>query len=112
MQHKKTILVAALNWGLGHASRCVPLINSLLKNGYNVLIGSDGAALQLLRKEFPELPFVELSSYDVEYPKNGLFFKLKLMRSLPVMKRAISSEQKQIEQLVNDGRIDGIPLQQ
>lgn len=108
MQHQKIILVAALNWGLGHASRCIPLINALLDNNYNVLIGSDGAALQLLRKEFPKLPFIVLASYAVKYPKNGLFFKLKLLRSLPAMKRAIASEQKQIENLAGEGRIDGI----
>ena len=30
----KTILVAPLNWGLGHATRCIPIINALEENGF------------------------------------------------------------------------------
>jgi UDP:flavonoid glycosyltransferase YjiC (YdhE family) len=49
----KTILIAPLNWGLGHATRCIPIIRALLKNNYIPIIASDGIALALLRKEFP-----------------------------------------------------------
>jgi UDP:flavonoid glycosyltransferase YjiC (YdhE family) len=62
---KKTILVAPLHWGLGHATRCIPLIESLVENGYDVLLGSDGAALMFLQKEFPELPSLTLRKREV-----------------------------------------------
>lgn len=78
MPNKKTILVAPLHWGLGHATRCVPVIRELLKHNYDVLLGSDGAALELLRKEFPKLPFVELPSYEISYSKKAKGFKWKL----------------------------------
>ena len=51
----KTILIAPLNWGLGHATRCIPIIKALQENNYIPIIASDGAALELLRKEFPYL---------------------------------------------------------
>jgi hypothetical protein len=41
----KTILIAPLNWGLGHATRCIPIIRALLKNNYIPIIASDGIAL-------------------------------------------------------------------
>jgi uncharacterized protein (TIGR00661 family) len=104
----KTILVAPLHWGLGHATRCIPIIRELLANNFKVLLGSDGAALSLLRKEFPDLPWVELPSYDITYPKKGVFFKLKLFLKLPEIRRAMKREKKLVKQWVTEGMIDGI----
>jgi len=79
-----------------------------MDNDYRVLLGSDGAALEFLRKEFPQLPFIILPSYDIRYPKNSIFFKPKLLLALPRMQRAIHSEKKIIKNLVAEGRIHGI----
>lgn len=108
MPKKKTILIAPLHWGLGHATRCIPIIKGLLENNYNVIIASDGNALQLLRKEFPEIENIELPSYNIEYPKNGNFLKWKILLKLPQIKKAISSEKEIVKQLVSEGRIQGI----
>ncbi|MDC8002798.1 glycosyltransferase [Aureisphaera galaxeae] len=108
MKKNKTILVAPLHWGLGHATRCIPIIKELMKEGYDVLLGSDGAALLILRKEFPNLPFVELPSYDITYPKKGEWFKLKMFLKLPSIKKAMTAEKKLVKQLVADGKIQGI----
>jgi len=101
-------LVAPLHWGLGHATRCIPIIRELLKNNYNVFLASDGGALLLLRKEFPELPYVSLPSYNITYPKKGAFFKLKLMLKAPYIQKIITSEKRVIEELVSEGKIHGI----
>ena len=108
LKHQKTILVAPLHWGLGHATRCIPIIKALLKNNYKVLIGSDGAALLLLKKEFPQLPFIELPSYNITYPKKGSFFKLKLFFKLPEIKKVIKAEKQIIKNLVEAHTIQGI----
>ncbi len=76
MSASKRILVAPLNWGLGHATRCIPIIRALLEQGHQPLIASDGVALALLRKEFPSLPFFELPSYKVSYAEKGKNFKI------------------------------------
>lgn len=105
---EKTILVAPLYWGLGHATRCIPIIRALLDHNYNVLLGSDGHALALLRKEFPELPWVELPAYQITYPKKGEFFKLKLFLKLPEIKKVMMLEKKLVKQWIAEGRIHGI----
>ena len=46
----KNILIAPLNWGLGHATRCIPIIKALEQNGITPIIASDGVALALLKK--------------------------------------------------------------
>ncbi len=108
MQKKKTILVAPLHWGLGHATRCIPLISALLKNGFDVLLASDGPALLLLQKEFPQLQSLELPSYNITYPKKGSLFKWKIMMKIPRIQKTIKTEKKIIKILVAEGKIDGI----
>lgn len=60
-------LVAPLNWGLGHASRCVPLVRRFLDEGHEVILGGDGESLTLLRKHFPKLRYVYLAPLNLRY---------------------------------------------
>src|SRR5690606_35730844 len=105
MQNQKTILVAPLHWGLGHATRCIPIIYALIKHGFKPLIASDGAALELLRKEFPNLESIELPSYQITYAKKASDFKWKLVLDSPKMLKAIDKEKKIIKKLVKQGKI-------
>jgi len=105
---KKRILVAVLNWGLGHATRCIPIIKALQLNKYEPVIASDGQALNLLKKEFPHLIHIELPSYQIRYPENGIFLKWKMiMDSLKIIK-AIGEEEKLTNEIVENYNIRGI----
>ncbi|TDE46942.1 glycosyltransferase [Flavobacterium rhamnosiphilum] len=104
----KTILIAPLNWGLGHATRCIPIIRALQDNNYIPIIASDGIALELLRKEFPNIQTLELPSYQIEYAKNGANFKWKLIKNGPKMVRAVLEEKKIIQNWIEKYAIDGI----
>jgi uncharacterized protein (TIGR00661 family) len=104
----KTILIAPLNWGLGHATRCIPIIKALQENDCFPIIASDGVALELLRKEFPYLQTLELPSYQIEYAKNSKNFKWKLLQSCPKMIEAVLEERKMVKKWIKKYRIDGI----
>ncbi|MCX7546998.1 glycosyltransferase [Xanthomarina sp. F1114] len=104
----KQILVAPLNWGLGHATRCIPIIHALIEHNFTPIIASDGMALDLLKKEFQNLKFISLPSYDISYPKNKHLLKLKLLQQTPKILKAISTEKKLVEKLVKNNDIDGI----
>ena len=108
MPVSKKILVAPLNWGLGHATRCIPIINALLNHNFEVLIASDGVALALLQKEFPQLLTFELSSYQIKYAEKGKNFKIKMLWDSPKVLKAMAKEKKEIKKLVKDYQIDGI----
>jgi uncharacterized protein (TIGR00661 family) len=69
----KTVVVAPLDWGLGHATRCIPIIRYLLGNGHKVVIVASGRPLQLLKKEFPKSAFYDVPSYNIVYQKRGSF---------------------------------------
>ena len=104
----KNILIAPLNWGLGHATRCIPIIQELEKNGFTPIIASDGIALQLLQKEFPHLESVALPSYEIEYAKEGNDFKWKLIKNSPKMIQAIFEEKKFVKELIKKYDLKGI----
>ncbi|WP_445735230.1 glycosyltransferase [Mariniflexile sp.] len=105
---KKRILVAPLNWGLGHATRCIPIINALIANNFVPVIASDGVALMLLQKEFPSLSTIKLPSYHVTYARNGKFLKLKLLKDSPKLLKAIKAEKKMLKDIVEMQNISGI----
>lgn len=108
MKMKKNILVAPLNWGLGHATRCIPIIKALEENNFNPIIASDGVALALLKKEFPHLVSVELPPYDISYAEKGKNFKWKLLAQMPKMFKAVYGERKIVNQIIETHSIDGI----
>jgi uncharacterized protein (TIGR00661 family) len=104
----KNILIAPLNWGLGHATRCIPIIKALQEHQYTPIIASDGAALALLQKEFPYLKSLELPSYHIEYAKNSKNFKWKLLKNGPKMTEAIWEEKNLVNEWIEKYDIDGI----
>ena len=108
MTFKKRILVAPLNWGLGHATRCIPIINALIKYDYEPVLASDGIALQLLKKEFPQLEAIELPSYNIQYAKKGNFFKLKLIKNAPRILSTLKAEKKAVNAIIKAYEINGI----
>lgn len=105
---KKRILVAPLNWGLGHATRCIPLIKELIDQDFEPILASDGAALDLLKKEFPSLKAHHLPPYNISYSRSPALFSLKLLIQTPHILRCVAEEKKITASLVQSERLDGI----
>lgn len=99
------VLIAVLNWGLGHASRCVPLIRSLTARGLRVIIASDGEALYLLRSEFPALPYYELPAYGVRYSRSAAGLPWSMLKQLPRLNRAIHTEHRLVDQIIRKEQV-------
>lgn len=102
----KRILVAPLNWGLGHATRCVPVIRELQRQGAEVVLASDGRALKLLNKEFPGLPSVEMPAYNISYGSGNMVSNIA--RQLPKILGAIYREHIFTQKIIRRFELDGI----
>jgi uncharacterized protein (TIGR00661 family) len=100
----KRVLITPLDWGLGHATRCIPVINEFLKQGCEVQIASSGGALLLLKEEFPVLKFHSIVSYNVKYSVN-LPFAFKMFLQTLKFIWAIRREHQQINKIVIDEKI-------
>jgi uncharacterized protein (TIGR00661 family) len=92
MTNRPRILVAPLDWGLGHATRCIPIINTLLQKNVEVVIGADNRVLQLLRKEFVE---------------NGNLGRA-IIKQLPAIFRGFRTEKGLLRQIIKEKRIDAV----
>lgn len=101
----KRILIAPLDWGLGHATRCIPIIQELLNQGNEVMVASSGLALNLLKEEFPSLTFFELPSYKATYTKR-LPFMFKIFWQSPYFLYVIRKEHAVVNKLIVDFKID------
>ncbi len=93
------ILVCPLNWGLGHATRCVPIIRNYLANGHDVTIAADGFPLQFLKLTFPNLRILELPSYSVRYSAKNTQVAA-MLRNLPFIIKGIYKEHQWLKKLL------------
>lgn len=101
----KHVLVAPLDWGLGHATRSIPIINLLIRKGCTVSVASSGNALKLLHEEFPNLAFFKLPSYGAVYSQY-LPFMLYIFLQLPKFLWAIGREHKMVKEIARKKDID------
>lgn len=101
------VLVCPLNWGLGHATRCIPLIKQLKDDGHEVVIAADGHPLKLLQQEFPELRFILSTSYNIRYNR-GKSQVTAMLRSLPAIFSGIIRERKWLNRLLKKEHFDRV----
>lgn len=107
MLRNARILVAPLDWGLGHATRCVPVIRALLSKGATPILGADKGPLQLLRAEFPELEHVRIPGINIRYG-SGSSQVWSMARQFPAMLRSIRAEHAVFERLERDLRLNAV----
>jgi hypothetical protein len=105
MDKKFRILVCPLNWGLGHATRMIPVINQLIDNNFAIIIAADGAALDFLKKEFPNLKSIQISHYKITYSKgNSQVFRMA--RLFPSIVYYTIKEHVVLKEIIKQEKID------
>jgi uncharacterized protein (TIGR00661 family) len=103
---QKTILFGVLNWGLGHASRSIPIIHNLISNPeVKVIIAADGEAYNLLSLEFPALQIVRVEDVHVQY-KSDKWLPFGLLITGIMLLKINRKEHKQVSELVNKYDVD------
>ena len=99
------VLVSPLNWGLGHATRDIPVIRTLRDHGHEVTIAACGNALSVLRQEFPDAQFIEYPDYSVPFSFGRLFVP-RFCASLPFMLKDIAREHTTLDAIVSKDHYD------
>lgn len=100
---KKKALFCILNWGLGHATRSIPIINELERQGWDVIIATDGIPFHFLQKEFPKHHFEKLPGYNIKYDGKSIFWII--LKQIPNMIRARQGENKRVRGLTKKHNI-------
>lgn len=99
------VLLCPLDWGIGHATRSVPIINELINQGCNVIIGADHQPLAFLKIEFPKLKFVPFPGTKISYPNNKMM-ALKMLLSAPSILLGIYKEHRLLKKIIQEHDID------
>ena len=96
------VLIAPLDWGLGHTTRVIPVIHSFLTAGCQVLLAGNANQKMLLQAEFPHLTFVDLEGYNVKYSQHHRLFMWKLLKQLPYLHSTIKKENNWLHKIVHE----------
>ncbi|MES2893120.1 MAG: glycosyltransferase [Bacteroidota bacterium] len=105
---EKAVLVIPLDWGLGHATRCIPLIQHLQSRGFKIIVGAEGKVKSLLQHEFQQLTFLELPGYRVHYSKNQQLLPLTLLLQVPKILATIYREHQWLKKAARQFDIQAI----
>jgi len=102
------VLIAPLDWGLGHATRSLPLAWAMEALGHEILIASSGSALSLLRQALPGRPWRELPAYGIDYRPSPLGFTGTMLRQAPAILKAIAAEHRDLLQWADSEGVQAI----
>jgi predicted glycosyltransferase len=102
-----SVLIAPLDWGLGHATRCIPIIREFIRQGARVVIAASGSQKALLKFEFPQLEFLEIPGYGITY-KQGILLKWGLVLKIPTILRMIRRENRWMAEILHSWRFDAV----
>ncbi len=101
MKHPQIkVLVAPLDWGLGHATRCIPVIRELLLQQAEVIIAASGNGFQLLKNTFPDSTFIDIPGIRIHYPAKGSM-TLSIVIQLPAIFKAIRKEKEMLSSMID-----------
>ncbi|MFP5040411.1 glycosyltransferase [Parasediminibacterium sp. JCM 36343] len=104
--NKKRILIAPLDWGLGHTTRCISIIRHLLDNECSVIVACNNAQKSILTNEFPGIKFLPLEGYNIRYSEAQWLLPFKLMAQFPKIAIAIAKEHYWLQKTIEKHQID------
>lgn len=108
IENAKKILVAPLDWGLGHTTRCVPLVRHLQEKGHTVTVAGNKTQLKYLSNAFPGIKTISLDGYDISYGKTRWGFVWSILRQLPHIFRTVRQEHQWLLHIQKEHQFDGI----
>jgi len=100
------VLIAPLDWGLGHAARCIPLIESFRQQGWDITLAADGLTASLWRNAFPDIHLLSLNGYRIRYGKSLIW--AHIVKQFPKIRAAIDYENKWLKDQYDRNRWDVI----
>ncbi len=102
---QKRILLSPLNWGLGHASRLIPIIKHLEAQGHICIIGAESLSAELLKKAFPHLIHEYFPGFNVRF-SSGHTQWFKILLQIPKFLYWKRKENHTTQKLIQKHQID------
>ncbi|MBD3636021.1 MAG: hypothetical protein HUJ25_01665 [Crocinitomicaceae bacterium] len=96
----KTVIISPLDWGLGHAARCIPIIRQLKAQECKVIFAGVQLQIDLIHKDFPDLIVELIPGYDIELDSQSSTYWQMLVQ-FKSMKRRTKQEHVMANELVH-----------
>lgn len=94
------VLLSPLNWGLGHVSRTIPIIQKLIHQNNEVLICCDQEQETFYRHYFPQLQYIFHQGYPFQFKGKGNW-TLDLLSNFNTLHRRLITEKQEVQRLVD-----------
>ena len=107
-QNQPVVLIAPLDWGLGHTTRCIPLIKELEAQGCKVMLAATEAIKKIINQECPCTVILRCPGYHIRYSKKKKWFGLKLISQVPSIVKAIIEEHLWLKKILREHRVDAV----
>ena len=103
--HNKRILFSALNWGLGHVMRSIPLLKRLQTVNNEIHILCDDTQQQFYERELENVTYISHKNYPFDFKGKGHFTR-DIILTLPTLIKRLKTEHLEVEKLVSSLQID------
>lgn len=105
MNKTYNILICPLEWGLGHATRMIPLVCKLQEMNNNIIIGSGKEHLSLFQNELTGLSYIDFPGFRPGYSR-FLPQYLSLLFKTPGLLYHIILEHFRLKSIIREHAID------
>lgn len=102
------ILVAPLDWGLGHTTRCIPIIKALQAAGAEVLVAGNKTQEIIFKEAFPGIICLPLDGYEVKYATSKKGFIWRMLFQMPRLMYVLHKEKKWLKKIIAQQRINAV----
>lgn len=112
MKNSASVLISPLDWGLGHAARCIPLIRQYLGDKNNVSVFASEGICRYLQERFPNIEYIRDKTPPFSYGLNGTGF-FRIIGLIMKVRKQMKSEKmlcaelcanKEFDLIVSDNR--------
>lgn len=105
-EKKIRVLLAPLDWGLGHTTRCFPLLAALIQLDAEIIIACNSVQKQVFQSSFPLLKYIPLEGYNIKYGRSRWGTMLRIVCQIPRIIAHIKRENRWLEALVKNEPVD------
>ena len=103
----KTILISPLDWGFGHTTRCVSIIQKLIQQNNTLIFAGNDLQCQFIKTEFTALKTEFIDGYNIHLSSKKSTYWQLATQSSKILK-TIKSEHNWVKQYINSNQIDFI----
>ena len=101
------VIYGVCSWGLGHATRSLPVIRKLIHENNDITIISNGRSLDLLKKELNDsVKYIDIPDYPMLISENTRQFIAKSIIYWPLFIKKMESGLQKLTKIVKNDNYD------